>query len=225
LVLAAACAGSDPPPRSAGPFIELKGVWHRVESEQSIEGLARRYRVPVQDIEEINGIDRLEKLEVGRQLFIPGARKPELDPTKGAGAGEGAPPPAATSRPAGSDLIWPVPGGKLSSRFGFRGGRKHEGIDISAAEGTAVLAAADGVVIYSGSGVRGYGNMVLIRHAGGIVTVYAHNRRNLVRERAHVKQGQVIAEVGHTGRSSGDHLHFEIRKGDEPQDPLDHVSP
>jgi murein DD-endopeptidase MepM/ murein hydrolase activator NlpD len=121
-------------------------------------------------------------------------------------------------------LIWPVPGGKLTSGFGVRGARKHEGIDIAAAEGTAVLAAAGGRVIYSGAGVKGYGNLILVRHTGGIVTVYAHNRRNMVKEGDRVQQGQVIAEVGHTGRASGDHLHFEVRRGDTPVDPSRLVS-
>lgn len=89
-----------------------------------------------------------------------------------------------------------------------------------------MLAAADGTVMYSGSGVRGYGNLVLIRHAElGLVTVYAHNRRNLVREGEGVTRGQVVAEVGRTGRASGDHLHFEVRRGETPLDPLDHVHP
>jgi murein DD-endopeptidase MepM/ murein hydrolase activator NlpD len=88
-----------------------------------------------------------------------------------------------------------------------------------------VVAAAGGIVIYAGSGIRGYGNLVIIRHPGGLVTVYAHNRRNLVQEGVKVSQGQVIAEVGHSGRASGDHLHFEVRRGETPVDPLKYVRP
>ena len=203
------------------PPIPLGGVWHRVEQGESVAVLARRYEVPRSDIEEINGLERWEKLEPGRRVFIPGGRRPA---TAAEGAGESA---LATlhGKGEGPQLIWPVRGGKLTSRFGRRGKRPHEGIDIAAAEGTAVLAAAEGVVIYAGSGLRGYGNLILVRHDGGIVTVYAHNRRNLVKEGDRVTQGQVIAEVGHTGRTSGNHLHFEVRRGDTPVDPLDHVKP
>ena len=111
------------------------------------------------------------------------------------------------------------------SGFTRSGSPPHEGVDIAAPEGTAVLAAADGKVIYSGSGVKGYGNLILVRHLRGLVTVYAHNRINLVRERALVRKGQVIAEVGHTGRATGDHLHFELREGDKPIDPRLHLPP
>ena len=221
VLLLAACPGGPAKERGAGqgilPPIPLGGVWHRVARGTTAAALARRYRVPRVDIEEINGLTAGESLEIGRELFIPGAQR-SLSPRP-------APPVGAAARSAGVRLLWPVRGGKLTSRFGARGKSKHEGIDIAAPEGSAVLAAADGKVIYAGSGVRGYGNLILVRHGAGMVTVYAHNRRNLVKEGHEVKQGQVIAEVGHTGRASGDHLHFEVRRGDVPVDPLDHVKP
>jgi murein DD-endopeptidase MepM/ murein hydrolase activator NlpD len=119
-------------------------------------------------------------------------------------------------------LLWPVKGGKVTSGFGMRGRRPHEGIDIAAPEGTEILAAAAGTVIYAGSGVRGYGNLILLRHPGALVTVYAHNRRNRVVEKETVRAGQVIAEMGRTGNASASHLHFEVRRGEVPEDPLLH---
>jgi len=116
-------------------------------------------------------------------------------------------------------LRWPV-SGKLTSRFGRRGSRMHDGIDIGAKEGTPVYAAADGEVVYSDQRLSGYGKLVIIRHSRDMFTAYAHNQRNLVRKGDRVKSGTVIARVGKTGRASGPHLHFEVRRGTTPVDPL-----
>jgi murein DD-endopeptidase MepM/ murein hydrolase activator NlpD len=209
-----------PPPRPLPPE-PLHGLWHELRPGESIAGLAHRYQIPREDIEELNGLGRGEAPPVGRVIFLPGARA--VEPVAASRAARTSPPPgpsAPGSAPAGRAFLWPVPGGVLTSGFGARGGRPHEGIDIAAPEGSAVVAAADGVVIYSGSGVRGYGNLILIRHAGGIVTVYAHNRRNRVAEKERVRRGQVIAEVGRTGNATSNHLHFELRAGETPRDPV-----
>lgn len=105
--------------------------------------------------------------------------------------------------------IWPAEG-VITSGYGWRWGRMHKGIDIAANVGTPIHAAADGVVTYSGWG-DGYGNLVEITHADGSITLYAHNHRNTVKEGQRVRQGQHIADMGSTGRSTGPHLHFEIR--------------
>ena len=118
-------------------------------------------------------------------------------------------------------LLWPVPGSRhISSSFGPRWGRQHNGIDITAKEGTPIVAAAGGKVIYSGRRLRGFGNMVVVRHGGGLYTLYAHNQVNDVRVGEQVRRGQRIGRVGHTGRSTGNHLHFEIRMQDEALNPL-----
>ncbi len=116
-------------------------------------------------------------------------------------------------------LKWPV-SGKLTSRFGRRGSRMHDGIDIGAKEGTPVYAAAGGEVVYSDQRLSGYGKLIIIRHNRDMFTAYAHNQRNLVRKGDRVKSGAVIARVGKTGRASGPHLHFEVRRGTTPVDPL-----
>lgn len=122
---------------------------------------------------------------------------------------------------SGHRLLWPVPSSnRLSSHFGHRWGRPHKGIDIAAKGGSHILSADSGVVIYSGRSLRGYGNMIVIRHAGGLYTVYAHNRKNLVRKGQKVHRGEVIGQVGKTGRSTGNHLHFEVRHGDRAINPL-----
>ena len=126
---------------------------------------------------------------------------------------------ARVTLPAEVDFIWPV-NGKVSSFFGRRGKRRHQGIDIAAATGTPVRAAEDGYVIFSDKGPGGYGLMVILRHPNGFHTIYAHNSENVVKKGVKVRQGEVIARVGKTGRASGSHLHFEIRNRTKPKDPL-----
>ena len=116
-------------------------------------------------------------------------------------------------------LLWPVKG-KVTSLFGRRGSRMHDGIDISAQEGTPVHVAAAGTVVYSDHRLSGYGKLVIVRHGRNLFTAYAHNQRNLVNKGDKVRRGDVIARVGHTGRASGSHLHFEVRHGSTAVDPL-----
>jgi len=116
-------------------------------------------------------------------------------------------------------LHWPVKG-RLTSKFGRRHGRPHDGIDIGAKEGTPVYAAAAGEVVYSDHRLSGYGHLIIVRHSHDMFTAYAHNQRNLVRKGQYVKRGDTIARVGHTGRASGPHLHFEVRRGPTPVNPL-----
>lgn len=111
-----------------------------------------------------------------------------------------------------TDLVWPARG-SLSSRYGRRWGRMHQGIDIAGPTGTPIVAAAEGVVVASGYSSGGYGNVVDIQHADGSLTRYGHNSRLLVGVGQQVKQGQNIAEMGSTGRSTGPHLHFEYHTG------------
>jgi murein DD-endopeptidase MepM/ murein hydrolase activator NlpD len=115
-------------------------------------------------------------------------------------------------------LIWPV-GGPVTSGFGMRWGRMHEGIDIAAASGAPIVAAAAGSVIYA-SWMSGYGNLVVVDHGGGLATAYAHCSAILVAVGQGVVQGETIALVGSTGHSTGPHLHFEVRVNGVAVDPL-----
>ena len=118
---------------------------------------------------------------------------------------------------SGAGLIWPVRG-PVTSGFGMRWGRMHQGIDISAGNGTPIQAAKAGTVTFAGT-MSGYGNVVVITHSGGLSTLYAHQSRLAVSGGA-VSQGQVIGYVGSTGHSTGPHLHFETRVGGTPQNPM-----
>ncbi len=229
------CAHQPTPPH------RLTGRWHTVQGNDTIESVARQYGANPVEIAELNDLNGDTALRSRSEIFIPkkGGRLP----------GTGAPPPPPfrpelptpkpTTQPAAdtsdmalgrcdqqqrSCLIWPVLG-KLSSRFGPRGKSHHDGLDIAAAKGTPVVAAADGQVLYSGAEIKGYGNLVVIKHNGGMVTVYAHNDENQVTEGQQVKQGDVIARVGNTGSSTTYHLHFEVRVDEKPTDPLPYLPP
>lgn len=115
-------------------------------------------------------------------------------------------------------FLWPAHG-VLISGFGPRENDRHEGIDLAAPEGAQVVAAADGTVTFAGE-QQGYGNLVLLSHGKDLVTVYAHNARNLVVPGERVARGQVIARVGRSGNAEGPHLHFEVRVASRPRDPL-----
>jgi murein DD-endopeptidase MepM/ murein hydrolase activator NlpD len=117
-----------------------------------------------------------------------------------------------------AQFVWPVKG-FVQSPFGQRGSRPHDGVDIKADKGSTIVAVANGEVIYSGV-QRGYGNIVLIKHADDLITIYAHNETNDVKQGERVLKGQAIATVGRTGRATNDHLHFEVRQNRIPKDPL-----
>jgi len=122
------------------------------------------------------------------------------------------------------EFIWPVPAGRrVSSPFGKRWGNQHEGIDIPAKKGSHILASQDGVVVYAGAELGGYGNITVISHKNGFFTVYAHAKKLFVKKGSKVHQGSVIAQVGSTGRSTGAHLHFEIRHNSKALNPLSYV--
>ena len=120
----------------------------------------------------------------------------------------------------GVNLKWPLSHVQVTSGFGKRGSEFHEGVDLHALSGTPVYAAQAGRVIYAGSKIKGYGRLIVIKHDRGISTVYAHNSKILVKRGDHVKLGEKIAVSGKSGKVSGPHLHFEIRKGVAAVDPI-----
>jgi len=134
----------------------------------------------------------------------------------GSGAGSG----GGGGAPSSSGFIWPV-SGPVTSGFGWRWGRMHEGIDIGAACGTPIRAAASGTIVYAGW-MDGYGNIIIIDHGGGMGTAYGHQSAIYVGGGS-VSQGQTIGAVGSTGHSTGCHLHFEVRVNGTPVNPLSYL--
>lgn len=185
-----------------------------VRSGDSLYSIGQVYGVHHFDLAKRNHIPSPYRIYVGQRIYLKG-ESPEGYNFYEKRYVHSDPKPITTS--AQSSWIWPVKG-KVSSGFGVRGRKHHDGIDILALEGTVIRAAKDGVVAFSGQ-QRGYGNLILVRHSGNLFTAYAHNRRNLARKGSRVRQGEVIAEVGKTGRASAFHVHFEIRKGAKAVNP------
>ena len=226
---------------------------HIVQPGESLGGIAQRHGVSLVALAKANNIQPYAKISMGDRLTIPGGRplaarqapqvaQPRtIAPEKYAAA---APPqnarmatqePAATdtaanaanaAEPAGSvpSFRWPARG-RVIAGFGPKsGGGQNDGINLAVPEGTPIKAADDGVVAYAGNELKGYGNLVLIRHANGFVSAYAHASELLVKRGDTIKRGQVIANAGQTGNVTSPQLHFEIRKGSTPVDPTKYLS-
>ncbi|HVI58463.1 MAG TPA: peptidoglycan DD-metalloendopeptidase family protein [Luteimonas sp.] len=153
----------------------------------------------------------------------PAPRPPATSPTRpAASAGAPASTPAAATVAASSPFAWRWPTeGQLVGSF-QAGNPTRQGIDIAGSNGQPVRAAADGVVVYSGSGLVGYGELVIVKHSDEWLSAYGHNRARLVNEGQVVKAGQQIAEMGHSG-AARDMLHFEIRYNGKPVDPQSYL--
>ena len=213
----AGCAAPAPRPPSV-----KGGIYHVIKPGETLYRIGKAYDLDHAELARLNQLRDPNHIRVGQRLFIPGAaRQLPVEMITPSDSIATIPSPAESNLPPQHSLIWPVSGG-VNSRFGRRGESFHDGIDISAAEGTPIRAIERGEVIYSDQ-LRGYGNLVILRHSAGLVSVYAHNQVNLVRQGEVVSRGDVIAKVGSTGRVSGPHLHLEIRKNNVAQDPLLHL--
>ena len=176
---------------------------HQVRSGENLWVVAGQYGVSVTSIIELNRLTSPDQLRVGQVLLVPKTAST---------------PRASRSSLSAAGMIWPVLG-RITSRFGPRWGTIHQGLDIAAPTGTAIVAARAGRVVLSGWW-GGYGKCVLIYHGSGMHTLYAHASRLLVTEGDRVGQGEAIAKIGSTGNSTGPHLHFEVRINDDFRDPL-----
>ena len=202
---------------------------HVVQRGENLYRIGLRYNVPFQQLAAHNGIRPPYSLEVGQQIRLPqGATVTDIAGRETGGSetrsptrtDDNRPPPAQAGAPS---FAWPIRGSVLSS-FGRKpDGGRNDGINIEARAGDSVRAAAAGQVVYAGSELAGYGQLVLLRHSGGFVTACAHNSRLLVREGDQVSQGQVIAEAGETGSVDRPQVHFEIRNGVNPVDPMSYL--
>jgi lipoprotein NlpD len=186
------------------------GAYHHVRPGETLAAIGRLYGVEWQTLAKANQLDDPHRIEVGQSIWIPSSPQqayPHL-------------PALATPSRFVPDRVlqWPTQG-LLSSSFGQRGSRLHTGIDISGERGTPIVAADAGIVLFSGRGPSGYGNIVMLHHTHGLTTLYAHNEHNVVRQGERVRRGQVIAFMGDTGRASGTHLHFEVHQDGRLTDP------
>lgn len=207
-----------------------RGFYYTVKRGDNLYQIGRRYNVPPNVLKRVNKIDDVSGLRVGQKIYIP--RRGEQSRLAGRTGARGGAPPASGSgaelkrrvraqakRNAKLNFVWPLSRTKLTSRFGRRNGKPHEGIDLAAKKGTPIRAAEAGRVIHSGR-LGAYGNVVILKHTGDYRSVYAHARKLFVRKGEFVEKAQRIAEVGMTGRTTGPHLHFEITRNEVPKDPL-----
>jgi murein DD-endopeptidase MepM/ murein hydrolase activator NlpD len=195
---------------------EEHGQIHYVRRGENLWRISKRYGTTVDALVRKNGIDDVTELRVGQRLLIPdGATPAPRSPNTWSSADP-------RGRTGTNRFIWPVRG-NVTSSYGLRNMARHDGIDISARPGTLIRAAEAGRVVHSDDELSGYGNMIILKHSGAYATVYAHNHRNLVEEGQFVEKGDVIGEVGQTGRASAPHVHFEVRRNGSPQNPLDYL--
>jgi murein DD-endopeptidase MepM/ murein hydrolase activator NlpD len=220
---------------------------HVVAAGETLGKISHQYGKSVGEIAKANNIQPEGKLNVGDRIVIPGTRtaavnaspapvvaaKPVVAPS------EPEPPQSAnmfastSGVPAGKTAVslaegtgslptfrWPARGRVIAGYGPTPNGQQNDGINLALPEGTPVKAAEDGVVAYAGNELKGYGNLVLVRHTNGYVTAYAHAKELLVKRGEQVKRGQTIAVSGQTGSVNAPQLHFEIRKGASPLDPM-----
>ncbi|MET4721445.1 murein DD-endopeptidase MepM/ murein hydrolase activator NlpD [Bradyrhizobium japonicum] len=233
---------------------------HFVNHGDTLASIARKNHISSAELARANGLDPSAKLKLGTRLTVPGAKTAAVAAPVAAAPVAGtlqpvavAPAPAtkmaavaapvqsarlaqattnveekATEAPAKAaettsalpTFRWPVRGKVVTSYGAKTNGKSNDGINLAVPEGTPVKAAEDGVVAYSGNELKGYGNLVLVRHSNGYVTAYAHASELMVKRGDTIKRGQVIAKSGQSGEVASPQLHFEIRKGSSPVDPL-----
>lgn len=210
--------------------------YHTVKRGESLYSISRMYNVDITSLSKVNKLQTPYTLSVGQRLLLPASvssqttdRAPVTAPQQPKNSAEKVvskntlpkktyesytPPKARTSK-----FLWPV-NGKIISGFGNLGsGRKNDGINIKANLGTAVKAADGGTVAYAGNELKGFGNLILIKHSDGWITAYAHNDKLLVKKGQKVIRGEKIATVGSTGSVTTPQLHFEVRSGKKAVNP------
>ena len=222
-----------------------EGIFYTLRKGEKIEAVCKRYGVELGKLRQVNHTVDVVALKPGDEIFLPGARPEALAVTheeqplkaeKSAPAVKNAVPKVAkngkqkeapVAMKASRSYRWPIMG-RINSPFGWRRHpitRRqdfHTGIDIKASRGAVIRCARDGRVAYAGW-MGGYGKVAVIEHPGGQSTLYAHCSTLLLKQGAAVKQGENIARVGTTGRSTGPHLHFEVRNGNSPVNPLKYL--
>jgi murein DD-endopeptidase MepM/ murein hydrolase activator NlpD len=245
-------AGGAPSSLHVAPRAPPGGV-HVVQPHETLTSIARHYGKTVTEVASANHVPPYTRVKMGDRIVIPGAamaaapKQPppaaattpdskvvRADPPQHAqvvtpetrdDAGAGSTASGTSSKTETPSFGWPARG-RVIAGFGDKmpSGQPNDGINLSVPEGTAVRAAEDGTVAYAGSELRGYGNLILIRHANGFVTAYAHTSEILVKRNEAVKRGQVIARSGATGAVTSPQLHFETRKGSTPVNPMQYLN-
>jgi murein DD-endopeptidase MepM/ murein hydrolase activator NlpD len=217
-LFAGACKTAALVQRDDGRGAPAPGQWVEVKKGDTLWALARGHGVSVEEVADVNGIDPAAPILPGQRLFLPFSdgkipAKPKQPLARA--------PPTATL----ADLGWPLEHGVLLRDFSTAGALPHEGLLLAAPAGTPVLAAARGEVLFVGDEGNSFGTLVILSHGPDLLTVYAHLAAPAVQKGAQVTKGQVLGHVGMTGRAESPQLHFQVRSGRTPVDPLAHLPP
>lgn len=203
-------------------FPSIDGTAHKIKDGETLWDLASAYKIDFDDLLAINNLSSPDKLKLGQQIILPDVQslktQTQAEPKKASAKPSAAKPASSSSTSKGR---WPV-SGPVTSKFGKRWGRMHEGIDIGVSTGTTVRAFMSGKVTYS-SWESGYGYLVKISHGNGLESLYGHNSKLLVKVGQTVSAGDVISKSGNTGESTGPHVHFEVRKNGNPVNPYSYL--
>ncbi len=199
----------------------VSGIIHTVKKGDTVAKIAKQYKAKEEDIIIFN---RLQPggadIAIGEELVVPGGQREIVVPVRSRALVNIVAPSGSIEAPAGSGYIWPAGVRRITQYFGLR----HTGVDIGGPFGTAIYAARTGVVTRSGCGWNGgYGCYIVIDHGGGVQTAYGHSSQLYVSVGQEVAQGQTISAMGSTGRSTGPHLHFEVRVNGRRQNPLRYI--
>jgi LysM repeat protein len=202
-------------------ILPVSGVLHTVKSGDTISEVAAQYDVTAKDITEYNKLADSGKLSIGQKLIVPGGAVPQrVAPqivsgnTRIASREPDGPTPDPVEA-SGAGFVWPTTTRHISQYFRWG----HTGIDIDNRSRPAIYAAAGGTVEFAGW-LGGYGNLIIMNHGNGLQTYYGHNDAFYVSQGQTVAKGAAIAKMGSTGRSTGPHLHFEVRKNGRPINPM-----
>ena len=209
------------PPYALAPGRELRlppPRFHTVARNEQLEDIARAYNVDTRSLALLNRMEAPYRVRAGDRIVLPAMARAEVAPPAETARVAAAPSGAPAVRAAGAHLTLPMQG-RVVARFGAQAsGGRLDGIEIAGREGDRISAAADGDVVYAGSDLPAYGELVLVRHANDLVTAYAYTRRALVREGQRVRAGEAIAELG-ARAEGGPRLLFQVRQGSTPIDP------
>lgn len=206
------------------------GLTVKLAKGQTLSALAKKYSVSEKAIRMANELKPETVLKAGQEIFVPGASRTITMYRAGAGGGgrsRRAPKIARAARGVKGMFSWPLVG-RISSPFGWRTHPIHHrrsfhaGIDIARPRHTPIRAARDGQVIFAGW-MRGYGRTIILRHDSTYTTLYAHAQSLKARKGQYVRRGAVIATVGSSGRSTGPHCHFEVRRNNKPTNPIGYL--
>ncbi|MBT5073916.1 MAG: peptidoglycan DD-metalloendopeptidase family protein [Kordiimonadaceae bacterium] len=185
------------------------GISYVVKRGDTVYGISRARGTTMNDLVRVNSLKAPYALNVGQTLKLPGASSAS---NRQVALG---PPPKIS----GKGFMWPVTGSVISGYGPKQAGYHNDGVNIRAPMGSSVVAAESGVVVHASNKLKGYGNLILIKHQNGWVTAYAHNDKILVKKGDQVSRGQTVAQVGSTGRVDSPQLHFEMRKGSRAVNP------